>query len=177
MIHFLSSPSFLKTNLDKKQTNRSNLHFLVKLVMFKVYEMTADLSLLSFGGRCISQVFYPIRLQIICLCIQSADLYLSLQSYISYIVPRHKGMHLHKETCSHIETTVSIGYYVKGCVLTQTTIIFFCHLNLKKFFFSASKSKKQIHDDTKVQHTQDIDGFVFFKATASNPSSILMCTL
>lgn len=136
MIHFLSSPSFLKTNLDKKKTkNRSNLHFLVKLVMFKVYEMTADLNLLSFGGRCISQVFYPIRLQIICLCIQSADLYLSLQSYISYIVPRHKGMHIHKETCSHIETTVSIGYYVKGCVLTQTTIIFFCHLNLKKFFF------------------------------------------
>lgn len=126
--------------------------------------MTADLNLLSFGGRCISQVFYPIRLQIICLCIQSADLYLSLQSYISYIVPRHKGMHIHKETCSHIETTVSIGYYVKGCVLTQTTIYFFLPPKPKKvFFFSASKSKKQIHDDTKVQHTQDIDGFVFLK--------------
>lgn len=103
--------------------------------MFKVYEMTADLNLLSFGGRCISQVFYPIRLQIICLCIQSADLYLSLQSYISYIVPRHKGMHIHKETCSHIETTVSIGYYVKGCVLTQTTIIFFLPPKPKKVFF------------------------------------------
>lgn len=136
MIHFLSSPSFLKTNLDKKKKkNRSNLHFLVKLVMFKVYEMTADLNLLSFGGRCISQVFYPIRLQIICLCIQSADLYLSLQSYISYIVPRHKGMHIHKETCSHIETTVSIGYYVKGCVLTQTTIFFFLPPKPKKVFF------------------------------------------
>lgn len=144
--------------------------------MFKVYEMTADLSLLSFGGRCISQVFYPIRLQIICLCIQSADLYLSLQSYISYIVPRHKGMHLHKETCSHIETTVSIGYYVKGCVLTQTTIIFFCHLNLKKFFFLQVKVKSKYMMTPKCNTHKKLM-VLFFKATASNPSSILMCTL
>lgn len=116
--------------------------------MFKVYEMTADLNLLSFGGRCVSQVFYRIRLQIICLCIQSADLYLCLQSYISYIIPQHKGMHIHKETCSHIETTVSIGYYMKGSILTQTTIflppkpkkvVFFLQVKVKSKYMMKAK--------------------------------------